>query len=128
MHDISKCLSTLVNPELSEACPKMTRRFRSEPVLEITTWLLIHRTRAALQLAELKRPRDPEMRTWHEGMTRVLQSRIAALDNLINAVPDRFPQVEWSAAAATVSSWVTENATTPLAQELNPPPGPETLE
>lgn len=90
----------------TQACPQLTQRFRTGPAVEFTAWLLLHLNRAQAQYNGMPDDTSEDVKQWSDGMKRYLINRITTLNSLIQAVPDRFPRVEWNAATDTVKRWM----------------------
>lgn len=112
-----KELSVITFEHVTEACPQMTRRFCTGPAVEFSAWLLMHRTRIGELYKRLPKNPDPEMKAWADGMAAMYLSRLKTINWLLDSMPDRFPQTEWSSACATVDHWIKHEGVDPSCSE-----------
>lgn len=93
-----KDLNEVTFNHLTEACPQMTRRFRTGAAAEFAAWLYLHRRRAQSYYDSLTKPDCADGAAWYDGSRAWLRAKISAINVLIAMVADRFPAVEWSTA------------------------------
>ena len=92
--------------ELTEACPKLTRRLKTGPALTFAAWVQLWIDRWTAQRDAMPRPTDRTGDKWYVGTMEYLNGQIRAGQLFLTVLPDKFSSAEWSAAVAKVEAMV----------------------